>query len=221
MTDSVYQRVLGVELSGLRPELRLYFSGHDDVGVGCGTFEVAGSPRRFLRPVLAYLAWRGVLFPEYARDVPFEIANTPRADGGLAAVRIFHLPGRDRALVDTMRVVGGELHDFLGRRGGLEVRMSLTITDGLLRMRSNRQWLHLGPVRIPLPPAACVTVDESWSDGRQHVDVRLRSALLGEWFRYAGSFTYRYEERSPPRFWPPESCAPTPHPPLPCGNRQS
>ena len=192
MTDSVYQRVLGAELARLKPELQLYFSGHDGVGVGRGTFEVAGSPRRFLRPVLAYLAWRGVLFSEYARNVPFDITNTPTPDGGLNAVRTFHLPGRDRPLVDTMRVVGGELHDYLGKRGGFEVRMTLTVTDGLLQMRSNRQWLHLGRARIPLISLASVTVDESWANGLQHVDVRLRSPLLGEWFRYAGSFTYMY-----------------------------
>jgi len=193
MTDSVYQRVLGSELAGLKPELQLYFSGHTGVGVGRGVFEVAGSRLRILRPALAYLAWRGVLFPEYARNVPFEITNTPTEDGGLYAVRLFHLPGHDRPLVDTMRVVDGELHDFLGKRGGFEVRLTLTITDGLLQMRSNRQWLHLGRLRVPLPPGASVTVDESWSDGRQHVDVRLRSPLIGEWFRYAGSFTYQYE----------------------------
>lgn len=195
MTDSVYQRVLGPELSGLTPELRSYFSGHPGVGVGRGVFDVAGSRLRILRPALAYLAWRRILFPEYARDIPFEITNTPTADGGLYAVRTFQFPGRDRPLVDTMRVVGGELHDFLGKRGGFEVRMRLAITDGLLQMRSDRTWLHFGRARIPLPPFATVTVDESWADGFQHVDVRLRSPLLGEWFRYSGSFTYGYEER--------------------------
>jgi hypothetical protein len=195
MTDSVYQRVLGSELAGLKPELQTYFSARGGVGIGAGVFEVAGSPIRVLRPVLSYLAWRRILFPEYGHDVPFDITNTPRPDGGLEAVRIFHLPGRDRQLEDTMRVVDGRLHDFLGRRRGFEVRMVITITDGLLQMRSDRQWLHLGRLRIPLPPFATVTVNESWSNGRQRVDVRLWSPLLGEWFRYAGSFTYRYEER--------------------------
>ncbi len=195
MTDSVYQRVLGSELAGLTPQLQTYFSAHPGVGVGHGVFDIAGSPRRFLRPVLAFLAWRGVLFPEFARDVPFDITNTPTPGGALDAVRTFRLPGRDRSLVDSMRIIDGELHDFVGRRGGLEVRMTLTIADGLLRMRSTQQWLHLGPARIPLPPLATVTVDESWSDDRQHVDVRLRSPLLGEWFRYAGSFNYQYEAR--------------------------
>jgi hypothetical protein len=192
MTDSVYQRVLGTELAGLKPELQSYFSGHRGVGVGHGVFEVAGSRLSILRPLLAYLAWRRILFPEYARNIPFEITNTPTEDGGLDAVRTFHFPGRDRPLEDTMRVVDGQLHDFLGRRRGFEVRMRLTIADGLLQMRSERQWLHLRRVRVPLPPFTTVTVDESWADGSQHVDVRLRSPLLGEWFRYAGSFTYTY-----------------------------
>jgi hypothetical protein len=195
VTDSVYQRVLGSELDALMPELQTYFSGHGGIGIGQGVFEAAGSPRRFLRPVLAYLAWRRILFPEFGRDVPFEITNTPTPDGGLAAVRTFQFPGRDRPLEDTMRVVDGALHDFLGKRRGFEVRMQLTVADGLLQMRSTRQWLHLGPARIPLPGFATVTVSESWSDGRQHVDVRLRSPLLGEWFRYAGTFSYRYVEQ--------------------------
>jgi hypothetical protein len=194
MTDSVYQRVIGPDLDNLRPELQGYFRG-GGVGVGSGVFEIAGSRVRILRPLLAFLAWRRILFPEYARDVPFEITNTPTVDGALDAVRTFHFPRRDRPLEDTMRVVDGHLHDFLGARRGFEVRMALTITDGLLEMRSDRQWLHLWGARIRLPRFATVTVSESWFDGLQHVDVRLRSLLLGEWFRYAGSFSYRYPER--------------------------
>lgn len=195
MTESVYERVLGDRMTSIAPELRPYFSGGHGPGTGSGVFTVAGSPRRILRPVLAYLAWQRILFPEFAHDVPFEIVNTPTSDGELHAVRTFHMPHRDRPLVDTMRVVDGELHDFMGRRGGFEVRMELTIVDGFLRMRSVRQWAHCGPVRIRLPLFATVTVAESWLDGHQHVDVRLRSPVLGEWFRYSGSFSYRYAGR--------------------------
>jgi hypothetical protein len=195
MTDSVYQRVLGGQIESLAPELRAYFSGSHGVGVGTGVFEVAGSRRRFLRPALAWLAWRRILFPEYGCDVPFDITNTPTEDGGLEAVRTFHFASRDRPLEDTMRVVDGRLHDFLGKRRGFEVRMTLTITNGLLEIRSDRQWLHLRRLRVRLPRFATVAVSESWLDGRQHVDVRLRSPILGEWFRYAGSFSYQYQER--------------------------
>ena len=96
-----------------------------------------------------------------------------------------------------MRVIDGRLHDFLGRRRGLEAQFDLSIVDGLLRMRSGRLWLHLGAARIRIPRLASVSVDESWREdaslgGRQHVDVRLRSPLVGEWFRYSGSFSYQY-----------------------------
>lgn len=193
MTDSVYRRVLGAELDELAPELRPYFDGGQRVGVGSGVFDVAGSPLRILKPVLAFMAWQRILFPSYARNVPFNVVNTPTADGGLGAVRTFHFVGRDRVLQDEMRVVDGHLHDFLGRRGGFEVRLELTVTDGRMRLRSDRQWLHLAGVRLRIPALATVTVDESWADGCQHVDVRLHTPLLGDWFRYAGHFTYGYE----------------------------
>jgi len=197
MGQSVYQRVLGSDFEKLSPQLRPYFTGDSAgrPGLGSGVFTVAGLRRRILAPVMRYLAFQRILFPEFARAVPFDVVNTPRPDGSLRALRTFHLPERDRPLEDTMRVVDGRLHDFMGRRGGLEVRMALEIIDGNLRMSSVRQWLHLGTLRVRIPQLATVSVAESWVDDHQHVDVRLRSPVIGEWFRYAGSFSYRYEER--------------------------
>ena len=192
MSTSVYQRVTDLDIDSLVPELRTYFVGGREIGVGTGVFDVAGSRLRILRPLLAQLARQGILFPDYARDVLFDIVNSPTADGGLHAVRTFHLPEGDRVLVDTMRVIHGRLHDFMGKREGFEVELSVTTKDGTLQMRSDRQWLNLARVRIRIPQLATVTVTESWEGGRQHVDVRLRSPVLGEWFRYAGSFDYQY-----------------------------
>ncbi|HEY4267122.1 MAG TPA: DUF4166 domain-containing protein [Galbitalea sp.] len=214
MEASVYQRVLGASFDDLVPELRKYFGSVDvaRVGVGSGIFEVAGSSRRWLVPALAWLGWRRVLFADFGHDIPFDIVNTPAADGSLSAVRTLHFPAgnggrdrrksRDRSLEDTMRVVDGRLHDFLGRRRGLEARFVLTVSGGLLRMRSDRLWLWLRlpagrglgrGLRIRIPRLATVTIAESWAYDldRQHVDVRLRSPLIGEWFRYAGGFEYR------------------------------
>lgn len=193
MNESVYQRVLGSELDRLPAQLRAYFVDGGRIGRGVGTFEVAGSRIRALRPLLAVLAQHRILFPEYARNVPFEIVNTATPDGGLDAVRTFHLPSRGRTLEDTMRVVEGHLHDFMGRRRGFEVRLALTVNDDLLRMRSDRQWVRLGKVRIRLPMVATVSITESWVEDSQHVDVSLRSPLIGEWFSYEGSFAYEYE----------------------------
>ena len=193
----MYQRVLGADFPSLSPELRAYFSlpPAGSVGRGSGVYEVAGSRQRWLTPVFALLARRRILFPEYARDVPFTVTNVPGPGEGLSARREFHFPGRERVMQDTMHVVDGRLHDFLGRRGGLEVRLGLTVTDGSLRMLSDRAWLHLRGLRLPLPAllSARVVLDERWVDGHQRVDVRMRHPLLGEIFRYTGTFDYHYE----------------------------
>jgi hypothetical protein len=193
---SVYERVLGERLDALDPRLRPYFSAvpAGSVGRGAGVFEVAGSRHRWLAPVLSLLAWRRILFPEYARDVPFTVTNIPGPGEGPRARREFHFAGRDRVMQDTMHVVDGALHDFLGRRGGLEVRLELSVDDGRLHMRSTGVWLHLRGLRVPVPPllSARVELVESWGDDRQRVDVRMVHPLLGEVFRYRGGFDYAY-----------------------------
>ncbi|WP_229733426.1 DUF4166 domain-containing protein [Conyzicola nivalis] len=198
MPQSVYQRLLGDDFARLAPELRDYFSAPPagSVGRGHGVFETAGSRTRWLAPVFTLLARRRILFPEYATDVPFTVTNIPGPGDGLSSRREFHFPGRDRVMHDTMHVIDGRLHDFLGRRGGLEVRLAVTVgTDGALRMASDAAWLHLRGLRLPLPAllSARVFLHESRADGRQRVDVRMRHPLFGEIFRYAGTFSYAYE----------------------------
>ena len=188
---SVYERVLGGRMSELDPGLRAYFGEipSGQAGHGSGTYTVAGSRHRWLAPALAWLAARQVLFPEYGHDIPFAVVNTPDGDR-LTARRTFEFPRRTRVMVDAMTVVDGTLHDRLGRRGGLEVELALDVVDGGLRMRSARQWLHLGPLRVRMPGLVRVTLAETAGEGRQHVDVRMTAPVLGEVFRYAGTFTY-------------------------------
>lgn len=193
--QSVYQRVLGDDFTTLAPELRAYFARPPagTVGRGVGVFEVAGSRIRWLRPVFAWLAWRRVLFPELGNDVPFTVTNTPDGDV-LRAVREFRFPGVTRFSVDELRVVDGRIHDFVGRRRGLEVRFGIRVEDGALRMTSDRVWLRVLGLRIPLPGALSARVDltERWDGDAQHVDVRLDNPVLGRVFEYRGRFEYRY-----------------------------
>jgi Domain of unknown function (DUF4166) len=206
---SVYERVLGERFAQLDPQLRGYFgapltgqarrepdgTAQAAVGHGSGVYAIAGSRHRWLWPALAWLAWRRVLFPEYGHDIPFEIVNTTHPDGTLSARRTFTFPGRTRVMEDTMSVVDGALHDRLGRRRGLEVEFTLEIVDGGLHLRSRRQWLHLGIARFRMPGLVRVTLAETAAGGlrgveTQRVDVRMTAPVLGEVFRYAGSFTY-------------------------------
>lgn len=192
MSGSVWERAFGDELATLSPGLRTYFAlpPASMIGHGTGVYTEAGSRVRWLWPVLAFLAWRRILFPEHGRDVPFTVVNTPTPEGTLRAVRTFAFAARTRTMVDEMRIVDGHLHDFLGRRGGLEARLAATVDDGMLRLTTTRLWLHLGPVRLPLPNVARIALTERTLDDGQHVDVALRSPLVGEWFVYRGSFTY-------------------------------
>lgn len=198
--QSVYQRVLGDRFDMLDPQLQSYFGPlpRDRVGVGRGTYDVAGSRWRIFRPVLAWLAWRHVLFPEYGRRVPFTVANDSDASGTLSARREFHFPRRVRVMEDTMTVRDGVLVDRLGKRRGLEVDLQLSVRGGGLRMTSTRLGLRIAGRRVPLPRVVSVSLSER-SDpvhpGRQLVDVVLAAPLLGEVFRYAGSFTYRLETK--------------------------
>ncbi|RWZ68187.1 DUF4166 domain-containing protein [Labedella populi] len=192
---SMYQRILGADYSALDPRLQRYFGPIPAgwVGSGAGVYRVAGSRRRFLRPVLALMAWRHVLFPELGHDVPFEVTNIPRRNGGLSAVRTFAFRGRTRIMEDAMIVRCGRLYDRLGKRGGLGVTIRLSVVSGALHMTSTALAVHVGRARVPLPPLATMHLREHIEErdpSRQHVDVRIDAPFLGEIFRYTGSFTY-------------------------------
>ena len=197
MASSPYQLVLGDDFGALDPSLQRYFGAipAGNVGVGHGVYEQAGSRRWVLRPLLAWLAWRRILFPEFGRDVPFTVVNTPGGRGKLSATRTFDFPARRRLMQDSMSVTDGILLDRLGRRGGLEVELRLEVVDGGLRMHSGRFRLRLGALRVPLRRVARLALDartEGADAARPRVVVRITAPLLGEVFRYAGSFTYVY-----------------------------
>src|SRR5436190_2013454 len=84
----------------------------------------------------------------------------------------------DPGLVAAVSVVDGVLDARLGRRGGLEVELVLDVADGGLRMRSGRQWLHLGPLRVRMPGLVRVTLAETATGGQQRVDVRMTAPVL-------------------------------------------
>ena len=192
---SVYERAVGPGIRSLPPVLRRYFGpvpeGH--VGVGEGVYEIVGS--RYRRAAGALLRWSArhdVLFAESGRDIPFVVENRAAADGTLRGMRWFGFPRATRVMRDTMHVDGGEIVQRLGRRGGLEVCLApCASTEGML-LRSRRLAWRVRGLRVPLPRIAGVEVRETEDgNGRQRVDVRMRMPLLGEVFRYSGTFVYR------------------------------
>lgn len=193
-SDSVYQQVLQGEWDDLDPGLRRYFgpTPPGSIGVGHGVYETVGSRVRLLRPLFAVTARAQVLFPEVGCGVPFTVVNAPQPDGTLTATRTFGFPDRVRVMRDTLRVIDGRLVERIGKGGRLELTLDVFVDQGGMRLVSRGLSLRLGSVTVPLPPFARVTVDERAEGDRQRVDVRVRSPLVGEIFRYAGTFTYEH-----------------------------
>jgi hypothetical protein len=194
---SVYQRVLGGQFDDLHPELRAYLGQPAEglVGFGQGSFDSAGSRKRWLRPVFALLAPKRILFPEFGRDVPFTITTVPGPGEGLSAGREFHFPEEVRQIEDTIHVIDGELHDFMGRSRALEVHLVARVVDGGLSMISDAAWLHVGRLRLPLPAifGAKVVLSQRWTGDAHRIEVHLTNPVLGEIFEYAGHFTHKWE----------------------------
>lgn len=200
---SPYELVLGEELEGLHPRLRAYFaaipSGHH--GRGAGVFDLVGTPRRWLWPLLRLMQRRGVLFPGWHHDVPFVVVNRPGVNAhGLPAVsaaRRFGFTDGERVMIDSIETVGGGrpgLVDHLGRPRLIEAGLHAVVRDGALHMRSTAVAVHLGRLRVPIPAAIAprVALIERCDDGTgaQHVSVELSAPLLGRLYEYSGSFHY-------------------------------
>ncbi len=190
--ESPWQRALGDEFASLHPRLHAYFSSIPAgwVGRGMGSFDVVGTPRRWLWPMLRMLQRRHILFPVWERDVPFTVEN--RADAGaVRAVRTFRLSGGDRVMVDTVSIDAASLVDHLGDGGTLAARLTASVIDGELRLVSTSACWG----RLPIPFAPRVTLTERFDDmvGRQHVALSLESRVFGRIYEYSGHFDYRVE----------------------------
>jgi hypothetical protein len=176
-----------LDLTGLHPRLRDYFSEipAGSVGHGVGVFEVVGTPKRWLWPVLWLLGRQGVVFPAWARDVPFTISNRP-SERGLHGTRTFHFVRGDRSMVDLISAPAG-LVDELGTRGQYRAALDGSVVDGALHLHSTGMRTRWG---LPLPGR--VDLVERWDDssGSQHVAVVISAPFIGRVYEYSGYFNY-------------------------------
>lgn len=182
---------LALDLDGLHPRLRAYFGEipAGSVGRGRGVFEVVGTPRRWLWPVLWVLGRQAVVFAAWQRDVPFTVTNRPGA-GVLHGARTFHFSAGDRTMIDLMSANAG-LVDMLGNRGQYRAELSGAVTDGALTLRSSAMRTRRLGIRIP----GSVEVTERWDDDsqRQHVAVVITAPVIGRVYEYSGFFSYDIE----------------------------
>ena len=142
--------------------------------------------------LLAGTARWGILFPEFGHDVPFRVENSPHPNGSLTATRSFFFRDRTRVLRDTVAIEDGRLIERFGTDGVLALDLAVAVERGGMRLVSRGLSLRWGSLSLPLPRVARVTVYERAEGVRQRVDVRVRSPLVGEIFRYTGSFVYEH-----------------------------
>ncbi|WP_420369622.1 DUF4166 domain-containing protein [Curtobacterium sp. L1-20] len=213
MTRSPYQVSVPADvLARLHPRLRTYFGpvppGH--VGRGSGVFDVVGTPRRWLWPLLAWFARDAVMFPVWERDVPFTVENRPArvgrgsSDGrearlAVRAHRTFRFRSGPRTMVDAITAEPEGLVDHLGRRGRVSALLRAEVDGtgpdaGALRLVSTRVTFRaLGrDVRLPGVLAPRVTLVERFDDEAdvQRVSLVLAAPVVGTLYRYEGAFRY-------------------------------
>ena len=189
---SPWHEALGDDFMSLHPRLRPYFDTIPEgaAGRGEGVFDLVGTPRRWLWPILSFLAIDHVLFPAWDRDLPFRVRNTYQ-DGRVIGLRRFEFPVRARTMTDSIGWESGQLVDRLGRRGSVKVGFRVSVVDGGLVLESD--WIRLGGLRMPKVLAPRVRLEETWdaTAGRQRVSFVMVHPLLGRLYEYSGLFDYR------------------------------
>ncbi len=208
--SSVWQLALGERFARLHPQMQWRCGqaagqGICQVGVGVMT---EMSRAAWAAPMLALGACRHVLCATSGRDVPFSITSYAYVDDlgrpTLLAIRRFRFPNRVRR-ADSSTVWDQQesnLVDYLGTHQNLASRLHVDVdTDvapdaggGALVAVSGAQRLHLGRLRLRLPPALAGTATvREWWDGERGcfgIDVKVRNRL-GEPLAYRGYFDVR------------------------------
>jgi hypothetical protein len=188
--QSPWEAAAGEALSGLHPRLLPYFRAipAGSVGRGQGVFARAGTPRRWLWPVLWVLGRQGVLFAAWQHGVPFTVTNRPGVDDSGApvvrAVRTFRFASGERRMVDAVSASPTGLVDHLGHR------RRWSMTSGTMRLRVGRR-----SVAVPAAVSPRVSLREEFDEavGRQRVSVTLDAPLVGRIYEYTGHFDYSVE----------------------------
>jgi hypothetical protein len=198
---SIYARALGSEFRKLHPQIQRRFSLTAEGGiasVGRGRMERLWHGRPYTLPFLYLGTWRGIMFPEQGRDVPFTIQNYAYRDAlgreTVTWVRTFE--ARRTRRFDAYMIWSeqrGCIVDYLGTHQHLAVDLDVRVAEnGGLRIRSGEQRFYEGPMafRFPLLFSGVAEVCEWYDDTteRFRIAVSAENRTWGKLFGYEGSF---------------------------------
>ena len=202
---SIYEHALGEDFKRLHPMIQRRFSLSSESGVaaiGRGVMEEVWHGAAYTLPFLYVGAWRGIMFPEQGRDIPFSIRNfayqDPLGRETVTWIRTFNtaksaIPQRrfDAYMIYSQK--RGRIVDYLGTHQHLAVDIDISVAaNGGIALRSGEQRFYEGPAGFRFPLAfsgiadVCEWFDES--SGRFRIEVHVRNRMWGPLFGYRGSF---------------------------------
>lgn len=197
---SIYQKVLGENFKKLHPKLRYrYESMGKRPFTGLGVMHLIQGGPRWLYPFFRYgVKWK-LLFPEFGRNIPFTICNTPltgrNGEDQIHWERKFQFGEKERYFNALMSLDKEKaiIKDYLGEPARVYSDLVLSVEpDGSLLISSMKQRLVLGKVEIPLPKIfqGIAKVREGYSEAKQAftIEVKVANPIIGTVFSYEGVF---------------------------------
>jgi hypothetical protein len=155
-----------------------------------------GLKKMLLKPVLWFTARQEMLFPDTGRNIPFTLTQRSIHRNGIEMmefVRTFEFPHRTRRFAASMyfHEPTGRILDHLGARSHLQVELLARVEQTRFVMTSGRQFIFLGPLRLPLPHWLCghaEVVEWQINSTTLGIRVNITNPLLGQIFFYEGTF---------------------------------
>jgi hypothetical protein len=132
------------------------------------------------------------LAPWPADDVPVVVSVRPQPGGAILWERAYAYPGRPRLTIASRKAAAPDGSLLEITRGGLGMRLAVSVEAGALVFRSNAYFWRVGAIDLPIPllltPGRACVVHRDLGRGRFHFALSFVHPLAGESFRNAGDF---------------------------------
>lgn len=184
---SLMQRALGADWENLPPALQAHYRFGTTTDTGTMDIDYP----RFMQPCLGILRWLGALIDRRGRGVSTIVKKKVEGERQYWRRTITFADGQVVRFDSFWVWAGGnQLIEFVNPVLGLQ--MAVQVADGRLHYRGVRFVAKLGPLLLPIPEWLVLghtrIVEEALDDTHFAMDFRMTHPLLGQVFRYCGTF---------------------------------